>query len=96
MPYVYVSLSELESVFADYVRTAELLGVDVSEYHMITGSKTQGQSYRVRNKGANALGVRSDGWIGDTRSEAATTLRNVTWGMRHARQTLLGLPIYSR
>ncbi len=92
----YVSLPELESVFADYVRTVELLGIDVSEYHMVTGSKTQGQSYRALNKGQNALGVRAGGWIGDTRGEAVTTLRDITWGMRHARQALLGVSIHSR
>lgn len=91
-----VTIAELRAVYADYVSVVGSLGIDVSGYRLTEGSRTQGQSYQVTNKGVDALGVRSGGVIGRTRGEATENLRNITWGMRHARQALLGLPINSR
>lgn len=91
-----VTVAELRACFVDYVKVVQSLGIDVSEYHMIEGSRTQGQQYRVLNKGTDALAIRSGGFIGHTRLEAVTELRNITAGMRHAREALLNLPITTR
>ncbi len=86
-----VTAPELRAVFADYVAAVASLGVDVTEYHMIEGSATQGQSYRVRNKGTRAMGVGEYEIIGDTRREAAQTLRDVTRAIRETRKVLTGI-----
>lgn len=85
-----VSVTELRAVFADYVSVVESLGIDVSEYHMIEGSATQGQAYRVRNKGERCAGIGEYEIIGDTRKEATQTLRDITRGLRAARVALTG------
>jgi hypothetical protein len=85
-----VSVTELRAVYADYVAAVASLGIDVSDYGMIEGSATQGQSYRVRNKGIRAAGVGEYEIIGDTRAEATQTLRDITRGIVAARTALLG------
>lgn len=85
-----VSISELRAVFEYYVKVVNSLGVDTREYYMVEGSATEGQSYRIRNKGVNPIGITSDGIIGDTRREAVKTMRDITAGLKGARAALLG------
>ena len=66
----------LTNAFVRYCKSARRLGWDTAEWTLTTGSRPQGQPYKVGvrgNCGASLPGVQ-DGDIGRTRGEAYDTL----------------------
>lgn len=78
-----IEITDVRNMFGHYVKAAEAVGFDVTDWRMDEGSSTYGRAFRIyTGTGERAPGAEWAGYIGGTRREAyqaLTHLHSLLW-----------------
>jgi hypothetical protein len=69
-----ITVTNLRSMYAHYVKACEKAGFDTTGYQLVEGSKTYGRAYRSYKDGSGTPGADINGYLGTTVRETYEAL----------------------